>query len=104
MFAGKSMGSGADGCVCVGAASFIIGRGGSSGMDGTAGMLFFAISEAAGALAVAEFEVPAEAAAVGGEVAAEVDGQAGAPLSAASDAPFVPVNGGTPSGVWLKLL
>jgi hypothetical protein len=55
-------------------------------------------------LAVAEFEVIADGAvAIGGGVDAADDGQAGAPLSAASDAPFVPVSGGTPSGVWLRL-
>jgi hypothetical protein len=36
----------------------------------------------------------------GGVVEAADDGHAGALLSAASDAPFVPVNGGTPSGDW----
>jgi hypothetical protein len=103
MFAGKFVGSEAGGCAPVGAGSFIAGRGGSSGMAGTAGILFFAVIVAAGELAFAEFEAPAGAAEFCGGVSGAVDGHAGAPLSAASDAPFVPVSGGTPSGVWRKL-
>ncbi len=50
-------------------------------------------------LAPASFGVVA----AGGAIGAGVDGHAGAPLSTASEAPFVPVRGGTPSGDWPKL-
>jgi hypothetical protein len=86
-----------------GAASLIEGRGGSSGMAGTAGKLSFEVIVAADGPAAGEFEVVAAGAGEigGGDVEGAVDGHAGAPLSAASEVPLVLVNGGTPSGDWL---
>ena len=71
-------------------------------MAGTAGSPSFASVVAAGEPVVGGVEVVAAGAreAGGGVVEGAVDGHAGAPLSAASDAPFVPVNDGTPSGDW----
>src|SRR6478735_503954 len=98
MFAGKSLGSGGGDCVAGGVVSFIAGSGGNSGMAGTAGMPSFASDVAAGEPVFGGVDVVAAGA--GGVVAGAVDGHAGAPVSAASDVPFVPVNGGTPSGDW----
>jgi hypothetical protein len=95
MFAGKSLGSGGADCVAGGVGSFIAGSGGNSGMAGTAGMPSFASVVAAGEPV---FGGDVVAAGAGGVVAGAADGHAGAPVSAASDVPFVPVNGGTPSG------
>jgi hypothetical protein len=89
--------------------SAVLGNGGSSGMGGTAGRLSFALF-AGTALALdgaagAEFCVADGAVAAGGaEFGLEADGEAGAALSAASVAPLVVVNGGTPSGVEFELL
>src|SRR4051794_34381943 len=78
------------------------GSGGNSGMAGTMGKPSFASVDWAGALMVGDVEVvTAGARETGGGVVGDfVDGHAGALLSAASDVPFVPANGGTPSGDW----
>jgi hypothetical protein len=100
MFAGKSFGTGGDGCAPDGAGSFIAGSGGSSGMAGTTGRLSFASAVAEGDFVVGGADVAAAGAEdVGcGVVGAVVDGHAGALVSAANDVPLVPFNGGTPSG------
>jgi len=100
MLAGDSFGNNAVGWDVEGAASLIAGRGGNSGMAGTAGKLSFEAVVAAGEPTAGGFRVVAAGAAVlgGGDVEGAVDGHAGAPLSAASDVPLMPVNGGTPSG------
>jgi hypothetical protein len=96
--AGKSFGNWIFGWAGDGAGSFIVGSGGSSGIAGTAGVLSFAVpdvdavAEAAGS---AGFIGGVAGAAVldGGVETVAVDGQAGALLSAASDAPFTFVSG-----------
>jgi hypothetical protein len=95
-----------DGCAAAGASSFIAGSGGSSGMAGTAGRLSLAIAVTAGEPTVGGVGVAAAGAGEigGGVVEGAVEGHAGAALSAASDAPFEPVSGGTPSGDWLAEL
>jgi hypothetical protein len=71
-------------------------------MGGTAGKPSFGVVVAESEPAAGEFKVIA---AGGGDIGAgEVDGQAGALLSAASDVPLVLVKGGTPSADWLKVL
>ena len=72
-------------------------------MAGTAGRPSFASVVAAGEPVVGGVEVVAAGAmeAGGGVIEGAVDGHAGAPLSADSDEPFVPVNDGAPSGDWV---
>jgi hypothetical protein len=100
MLAGESFGNEIDGSDVEGAASLIAGRGGNSGMAGTAGKLSCEAVVAASEPAAGGFKVVAAGAALvrGGVVEVAVDGHAGAPLSAASDVPLMPDNGGTPSG------
>ena len=72
-------------------------------MAGTVGKLSFASVVGAGEPVVGGVEAVVAGAreAGGGVIEGAVDGHAGAPLSAASDAPFVPVNDGAPSGDWV---
>jgi hypothetical protein len=72
-------------------------------MAGTTGRLSFASAVAEGDPVVGAVDFAAAGAREPGDgiVGAVVDGHAGAPVSAASDVPLVPVNGGTPSGDWL---
>lgn len=72
-------------------------------MGGTLGTLSFDVPAAGVVLPDVEASGGSELAA-GGITADAVGGHAGAPLSLASEAPFVVVNGGTPSGVWLAAL
>src|SRR3954468_16267498 len=102
MFVGKSFDNTVAGDVGD-ARSAVEGSGGSSGMAGTAGKLSFAfaVAESEPPVVVAAAEFGVAAVAVGGAAELGVAGHAGAPLSVASEAPFVVVNGGTPSGDWL---
>ena len=97
LFAGAPGGE-ADGAA--GAASLSEGRGGSSGMAGTPGMS--PLSRGPSALADAlVFSAGAVAAALAAGVEGVVCGQAAGALSEASEVPFTPLIGGTPSGDWL---